>query len=131
VIVADASAVLEILLNTLKAAIFRDRLFGREESICAPYLIDIEVAQVLRRYCARTDITAERGQEAIDDFRSFPITRYPHEIFLRRIWELRNSLTAYDAVYISLAEALHVPLITSDSRLAGSHGHEAVVEILI
>ena len=129
-IVADASAVIEILLKTPRAEKCRDLLFRRGEIICAPYLIDIEVVQVLLRYAAMSDISPERGMEAIEDFRAFPITRYPHEPFLSRMWELRHNLTAYDAAYISLAEAMGAHLVTCDSRLARAHGHEAKVEVI-
>ena len=129
-IVADASAVIEILLNTARGKTCRDRLFRRGEIICAPYLIDVEVAQVLRRYAALSDISSERGMEAIEDFRAFPITRYPHEPFLSRIWELRHNLTAYDAAYISLAETMGAPMVTCDGRLARTYSYEAKVELI-
>ena len=129
-IVADASAVIEILLNTARGKTCRDRLFRQGEIICAPYLIDVEVAQVLRRYAALSDISSERGMEAIEDFRAFPITRYPHEPFLSRIWELRHNLTAYDAAYISLAETIGAPMVTCDGRLARTYSYEAKVELI-
>ena len=72
----------------------------------------------------------ERGREAIDDFSDFPVTRYPHHLFLTRIWQLRNNMTAYDAVYVALAESLAVPLLTCDARLAAAPGHSAEIELL-
>jgi len=66
----------------------------------------------------------------IDDLLAFPIQRYPHDILLQRVYELRDNLTAYDAVYVALAEALAAPLVTRDARLAQAPGHQAHVELL-
>ena len=124
-IVLDASALLEVLLRTPQADAVEKRIFSVGETLHAPHLIDAEVAQVLRRYAAQGDIEPERAREALQDLGDLPLTRYPHRLFLPRIWELRNNLTAYDAAYIALAESLPAPLITSDRRLAGASGHEA------
>jgi predicted nucleic acid-binding protein len=130
VIVVDTSAVVEVLLRTDKAAQIEERLLHAEETLHVPHLLDLEVAQVLRRYCASGEIGPERGQEAIDDFSDFPVIRYPHHLFLPRIWQLRNNMTAYDAAYVALAEALAVALITCDARLASSPGHSAEIELM-
>jgi predicted nucleic acid-binding protein len=130
VIVVDASALLEVLLNTPAAARIAERLFGADESLHAPHLIDLEVAQVLRRYAARGALTAERGAQALQDLTDFPLVRYPHDLLLSRIWALRHTLTAYDAAYLALAEALEAPLVTRDAALATVRGHTAAVELL-
>ena len=129
-IVVDASAVLEVLLGTEASGRIEERILSAEETLHAPHLLDLEVAQVLRRYCASGEIGPERGQEAIRDFSDLPITRYPHHLFLARIWQLRDNLTAYDAAYVALAEALDVPLLTCDARLASAAGHSAVIELV-
>lgn len=129
-IVIDTSAVLEVLLRTEVGLRIEKRILSPQETIQAPHLIDLEVAQVLRRYCAAGDIAHERGFEALDDFIALPITRYPHDILLHRIWELRHNLTAYDAAYVSLAESLPAPLLTCDARLASSSGHQAAIETI-
>jgi predicted nucleic acid-binding protein len=129
VIVVDASAILEVLLVTPAGQSIEDRLFSTTETLHAPHLLDLEVAQVLRRYCASGDMTPERGYQALRDLTDFPITRYPHDLFLFRIWELRHNVTAYDAVYIALAESLSVPLLTRDARLASAPGHHARIEL--
>jgi predicted nucleic acid-binding protein len=98
--------------------------------VSAPHLIDLEVAQVVRRYTRAGDITQERGREALEDLSTFPLTRYRHDLLIQRIWELRDNLTAYDAAYVVLAEALAAPLITCDGRLAAASGHRARVEVL-
>jgi len=71
-----------------------------------------------------------RGKEALRDLTDFPIIRYPHDMLLFRVWELRNNLTANDAVYVALAEALSAPLLTRDARLASSPGHSATIELI-
>ncbi|MGE5277492.1 MAG: type II toxin-antitoxin system VapC family toxin [Acidobacteriota bacterium] len=129
-IVLDASAILEVLLQTPSAKRVSKRIFARGETLHAPHLLDLEVAQVLRRYCAHGELREDRAGEAIVDLLDFPLTRYPHDLFLGRIWELRAGMTAYDASYVALAEALPGPLVTRDSRLARSSGHRARVELV-
>ncbi|MFQ5914889.1 MAG: type II toxin-antitoxin system VapC family toxin [Nitrospinota bacterium] len=99
-IVVDASAVLEVLLNISAAARLGQRLFAPGETLHAPHLLDLEVVQVLRRYAASGDLEHARGLQALEDLADFPVTRYPHDLFLPRIWELRHNVTAYDAAYL-------------------------------
>jgi predicted nucleic acid-binding protein len=120
VIVVDASAVLEALLPRAKSEAVRARLFAGRETLHAPHLLDIEIAHVIRRYAAIGDIDPERGRAALTDLADLPLRRYPHDFLLQRVWELRNNFTAYDAVYVSLAEMLDVPLLTRDQRLAAA-----------
>lgn len=129
-IVVDASAVLELVLATPAAATIADRIFAPDETLHAPHLIDLEVAQVIRRYSRSGDITSGRAKEALQDFSDVPITRYPHDIFLTRIWELKDNLTAYDAAYVTLAEALSASLLTRDAAIALATGHAARVELV-
>jgi predicted nucleic acid-binding protein len=128
--VVDASAALEVLLRTPAAPAIEERLFASGETLHAPHLIDLEIAQVLRRYASAGQLTTDRGRAALADFADFPIHRYPHGVLLPRIWELRHNLTAYDAAYVALAEALGTPLFTCDERLAGAAGHRATIELL-
>jgi predicted nucleic acid-binding protein len=128
-IVVDASVVVEALLLTRDGMILGARLFGHESSLCAPELLDVEVAQIVRRYSRLGDVDAKRGAEMIEDLAAFPVDRYPHRPLLDRIWELRANLTAYDAAYVALAEALDAPLLTRDGRLARAP-HRARVEVV-
>jgi len=121
VIVVDASALLEVLLRTPAAEAIEQRLFERHrETLHVPHLVDVEVAQALRRLAAAGEIDAERGLMALADLADFPVRRYPHDFLLTRVWALRNNFTAYDAVYIALAEALDASLLTCDQRLAAA-----------
>lgn len=129
-IVVDASAILEVLLLTPAARRVGARLFADGETLHAPHLLDVEVAQGIRRYCRTEKLEAARGQAALQDFASFPLVRYPHTMFLARIWQLRANLTAYDAAYVALAEALDAPLITRDAALVRAPGHRARIEVV-
>lgn len=129
-IVVDASALLEALLRTSSARAVEERLFKPQQTLHAPHLLDIEVAQVIRRYAAKGEIDSERGRAALADLADFPIRRYPHDFLLPRVWDLRNNLTAYDAVYVALAEALDAPLLTRDQRLAAAASRHARVELV-
>ncbi len=128
-IVADASAILEMLLRTPGAAAIEARVFRRGETLHTPALLDVEVAQVLRRYVSRGEVAPGRARSALDLLLGFPMERYTHEPLLSRIWELRTNLTAYDAAYVALAEGLRAPLVTCDARLANAPGIRAAVEL--
>jgi predicted nucleic acid-binding protein len=119
-IVVDASAVLEVLLQTPAARAVNRRLFASGETLHAPHLLDVEVAQVLRRYARSRALSPQRGTEALEDLADLPLSRYSHDMLLPRIWQLRHNVTAYDAAYIALAEALDATLITCDRKLAAA-----------
>jgi len=97
-----------------------DRIMARalnlSERLHAPHLLDIEVTDVLRRLVLQKQITAARGELALDDLAKLVIERHGHESLLGRIWQLRDSLTSYDAAYVALAEALHAPLSSCDGK---------------
>jgi predicted nucleic acid-binding protein len=105
------------------------RIYSRGETLHCPHLLDLEVAQVLRRLVREHAVSAQRAYEAIEDLLDLRITRYPHFLLLPLIWQLRHNLSAYDAAYIVLAEKLGATLITRDARLASVPGHVAMVEL--
>lgn len=128
-IVLDASAAIDWLLQTPAGQQIEQRIYSAGESLHAPHLIDIEIAQVLRRLVRENTVSERRAEEAIADLLDLRITRYPHSVLLPRIWELRHDLSAYDAAYVVLAEILSAPLITRDSRLASTPSHAVKVEL--
>ncbi|HEY8051410.1 MAG: type II toxin-antitoxin system VapC family toxin [Steroidobacterales bacterium] len=128
-IVIDASALLEILLRTSRAERLMERALAASERLHAPHLLDIEIAQALRRLVQRQEITARRAEQALADYAQLLIERHVHQPLLERIWQLRDALTAYDGAYVALAEALDAPLLTCDAKLARSHGHRATIEL--
>ena len=121
---------LEALLRTSAGKAVEDRLFAPGQTLHAPHLLDVEVAQVIRRYAAQGDIDGARGRLALTDLADLALRRYPHDFLLPRMWDLRHNLTAYDAVYVALAEALDAPLLTRDRRLAAAAGHHARIELV-
>jgi predicted nucleic acid-binding protein len=129
-IVIDASALLKVLLNTASAELVADRMFASRETLHAPHLIDLEVAQVLRCYALAGEIDAGRGSQPLSDLADLGISRYSHDFLLPRVWQSRNNLTAYDAAYVALAETLNCPLITRDRALAEAPGHDAQVRVI-
>jgi predicted nucleic acid-binding protein len=130
VIVVDASILLEVLLRTPAARSIEERLFEPGETLHAPHLVDLEIAQVLRRYAASGQISGRRGRQALDDLAAVRMGRWPHDALMPRVWELRDNLTAYDAAYVALAEGLDAPLLTRDRRLASAPGLRARVEVV-
>ncbi|HJR70080.1 MAG TPA: type II toxin-antitoxin system VapC family toxin [Gammaproteobacteria bacterium] len=129
-IVVDASAVLELLLGTERAERVAARVLAPDERLDAPHLLDIEIGQALRRLAQLNAITVLRAEEALADFASLVIERHAHRELLPRIWQLRDSLTAYDAAYVTLAEALDAPVLTCDAKLGRAHGHRARIEVV-
>jgi predicted nucleic acid-binding protein len=129
-IVVDASALLEILLRTDRADRLMERAFKGSEQIHAPQLLDIEITQVLRRLVRQKEITVARAGQALQDLADLLIERHEHQALIPRVWQLRDSLSAYDGAYVALAEALAAPLLTCDRKLAGAHGHRATIELV-
>jgi predicted nucleic acid-binding protein len=121
---------MELLLNRPSAARLARRLRDPDEALHAPHLIDLEIAQTLRRYQAIGELSPQRARQALLAFAQMPIERHPHWPFFERIWELRRNLTAYDAAYVALAEVLEAPLLTCDRALASAPGHRATVELI-
>jgi predicted nucleic acid-binding protein len=130
VIVVDASALIAVLLNTDAARRVAEVISSPAASLHAPQLLDIEVLQVLRRHVLSGAMTAERGAIGVEALGQLDIARYGHEELLPRIWALKENLSAYDAAYIALAEALGAPLLTLDARLAAASGHQAEVLVI-
>jgi len=106
-----------------------DAVFRPGEVLHAPHLIDAEIAQVLRRLTSAGHLPAPRATEAFDDLRALRLVRHSHLPLLDRVWGLRANLSAYDGLYIALAESLDSPLVTLDERLARAPGHTAAVWI--
>lgn len=129
-IVLDASALVELLLGTIRGRSIGARLADPALGLHAPHLVDVEVAQALRRYEREGDLDADSAASALEDLRSLDLERHAHEPLLDRVWALRQNLTAYDAVYVALAEALDTTLLTCDGRLARAPGVAGRVELV-
>jgi len=127
VIVLDASVVVELLTNGPLADALRRDLAGRDESFIVPHLLDVEVVSALRKLTAGLRIDSHRTGQLLTGLAALPAERYAHTPLLSRIWELRHNFTAYDAVYIALAEATDSVLYTCDANLSKGHRAEVVL----
>jgi len=127
-IVVDTSAVIGVLAGQPRVARLVDRVIN-DGDLHAPHLIDVEFQHALRRLVVARAINDDRAADARMDFADLTIVRYPHVFLADRMWELRHNVTAYDAAFLALAEALGAPLVTCDARLARAPGHAASVEV--
>ena len=129
-IVLDASAAVELLLDTAAgrrvATLISDPALG----IHAPHLIDVEAVSALRRLVAARAIDDDEAAAAIEDLLALDLQRHSHEALLERAWTLRRNMTVYDAIYVVLAEALDATLVTCDARLARTPGGRARVQVV-
>jgi predicted nucleic acid-binding protein len=103
------------------------RLAGQE--LHAPFLVELEVVEAFRRNVRAGELSLDRSLEALDDFAELSLVHYPLGALRDRVWELRDNLTSYDAVYVALAEALGAPVVTCDRGLARAPGVRATVEL--
>ncbi len=126
-IVLDASALVELLLHTPAGAAIDKRIADPSMGLHVPHLADIEVTQVFRRYVREDDIAAADAAAALQDL---DLQRHPHDPMLQRVWQLRENLPAYDAIYVVLAEVLNSTLLTCDARLARAPGLRCPVEVI-
>ncbi len=125
--VIDASALFELVVGRAPAPDLRRRVLTGSGS--APELIDLETLSTLRRLRRDGGLPPDAADRAAGLLVSAPIARLTHRPLLRRVWELRDTVAAYDAVYVALAEALRVPLLTCDARLGQANGHGAEVRV--
>ena len=126
-IVVDASAIIEWLIGGSRGQEVGQALDGEE--IHVPAHLDVEVAQVTRRLALNAVITPDRGRAMLELLADAPLRRVPLAPLLPRVWDLRKNLTSYDAVYVALAEALPVPLLTFDRKIPAAPGHQAEVVV--
>ena len=129
-IVVDASAMTEWLLQTEIGSRVEARLVRDGDAFHAPHLIDAEVVRALRRLVRTGDVSAPRAGEAVNDLTLLQVTRHPHVDLLGRVWQLRDNVSAYDGTYVALAEALDATLVTCDGPLGTAPGHTARVEVI-
>lgn len=126
--VVDASAIVQVLTAPSGAPALVATLLA-DGDIHAPHLVDVEVVSALRRLEHRRELSTDRADDARRDLADLPLNRYPHQALVERAWELRHTVSSYDAVYLALAEALDAPLVTCDARLSRVPGVAATVEL--
>lgn len=129
-IVVDASVLANALADDgADGRLARERL-RREVDLIAPDLVDVETVSVLRRCWLANTLTARRFSSAIDDLEDLDLARFPTLPLMRRAYELRATVTSYDAAYVALAEQFGCTLVTADGRLASAPGIECAVEVV-
>jgi predicted nucleic acid-binding protein len=128
VLVVDTSAALAALAGRPRIPALGERL-ASDGDLHAPHLIDVELIHALRRLVMDGDLRDDRAEDCRTDFADLAIVRYPHHPLADRMWELRHNLSAYDAAFVALSEALGVPLVTCDARLAEAPEHAAEVQL--
>lgn len=127
-IVVDSAAVVDALTAVAGTDELRDRL--SRETLHAPHLIDFEVVSALRGLTLGGHLSVNRVEDLLIDFNDLPLQRWPSaDALRRRAFQLRDNVSAYDAAYVALAEAIDCPLVTRDGRLARSSGHSARIEL--
>ena len=129
-IVLDASALLELLLGTDRGRTVAQRITDPSLGLHVPHLADVEIAQALRRFVREGEVESSSAEAALEDLQSLDLERHAHEPLLERVWALRENLTAYDAVYVALAEALDTTVLTCDGRLARAPGLSQRIELV-
>lgn len=120
-LVVDASVVVAALVDSGEDGTWAEALLVREDLV-APHLMPVEAANILRRSVASGQITVETAAVAHADLLDLRVGLFPYEPFGPRVWQLRETVTAYDGWYIAVAESLEVPLATLDRRLACAPG---------
>ena len=93
-------------------------------------MIVVEVLQALRRLVRTGEVTPSRAEELIADLSDLDLHRHAHLDLLARAWKLRDNVSAYDAVYVALAEAMDAAIVTCDGPLAKAPGNRVRVELI-
>jgi predicted nucleic acid-binding protein len=120
-LVVDASVVVAALVDSGPAGLWAESILA-SDVLAAPHLLPVEAANILRRAVLTGELSADTGALAHEDLLLLRIDLFPYEPYGRRIWQLRNNLTAYDAWYVALAESLGAPFATLDGRLGRAQG---------
>jgi predicted nucleic acid-binding protein len=128
-VVTDAGVWIKAIVDEGPGGAVRTRLAG-EVSVAAPALLDLEFANVLRGLLTKKSINESSAERALTEIAQAPIKRYGHQALLRRIWQLKSNMTAYDAAYVALAELLGADLLTIDRRITGVPGIRCRVEVV-
>jgi predicted nucleic acid-binding protein len=129
--VLDASVLVEYVVGGERSEAVSERLMDAKTALWAPHLADAEVGHVLRRAELAGEISQTRARAALADLRDLPLRRAPHVSLLERAWALRANLSFYDGLYVALAEALELPLLTLDARLQRAAGTRARIEVVL
>jgi len=133
-LVVDASAIVELLLARSAAEDIADHIVAHEHMLHAPHLLDVEILSALRRVVAAGEASPSRALEALADLSDLSVERYPHDILINRVWNLKDNFSVYDATYLALAELLTedgATLLTADAGFARATRKHSRVDVLL
>lgn len=128
--ILDASVAVEMVLRTKAGRSAWRRFIAEGEALHAPHLLDLEVMHALRRFVQKREVSVADAEIAVGALAALDVQRHAHMMLSPRVWQLRDSITPYDAAYVALAETLGATLFTRDAKLSRSHGHNARIELL-
>ena len=120
-IVVDASCAVDVLLGTSRFERVRSAM-ADDGDLVAPHLLDAEVTSVIHQHLREGRIDETAATQAIEELAVWPLQRFGHSPLLGRVWQLRDNLRTWDALYVALAEVLDAPLLTANTRLANASG---------
>lgn len=129
--VIDASALVELLVMSARGRRVATELRPADGALHLPHLADVETVSVARGLVAAGRLTPARGGQLLEDLRDFPAQRWPSHMLFERIWALREIVTAYDATYVALTEALGGRLVTADQKLARGVAGSALCDVVV
>ena len=128
-LVVDASAVIELLLGTRRGRAVMEAM-ETSETLHAPDILGVEIVSALRKLVRVAGLSGEAAEHALHTLDALGIEMYDPAPFLARMLQLSDTLTAYDASYVALAEVLDAPVLTCDKPMAASHGHRAAIRLV-
>ncbi|MGB8380252.1 MAG: type II toxin-antitoxin system VapC family toxin [Dermatophilaceae bacterium] len=126
----DASVLANAVGDDQAAGRTARTLLRDNRELAAPDLVDVETVAVLRRWWLAGTVTDQRFEHAVVDLADLPVTRFPVSRFMRRAFELRHNITAYDSCYVAVAEVLGCALYTADHRLVRAPGPQCVIRLV-
>ena len=120
----------EYLKASRRGVLVAERVQAESFRVHIPHLCSVETASIFRRWVQRSEMTSARAAAALVDLANLAVVRHPHEPYLSRIWALRDNVSAYDAVYVALAEAIDATLLTCDRRLSRAPLTSVTIEVV-
>jgi predicted nucleic acid-binding protein len=130
VIVVDTSAMVEFLLARDETGFRAREAIAAAGQVFVPYAIDLECTSAFRGLVLGRKVSAADAAESFETLDQMNLLRMDHAPFMRRVWELRDNMWPYDAIFVAMAESLEIPLVTVDKKYSGTPGIRCEVRSL-